>query len=240
MTRHTASAFSLANIGLIALACGSAPPPKAEPAPTGTLTSAAAAGAPSVAATTAGTAALTSAATPQPQAEGASTPAASNAAEPPAPTAEPKLYPVDVLTGRETAFLVDYANSGAIEVANKNCSGKVEEDANKHAECLTKAREKFGADVLRFKKDDKGHVKLTIYRRSGSALMELYTANVELKEISTNNVKVEIKGGTSGQRPILRDRGNFEVKVPNGYSIELEDSVYGKLPYDAKVGLVAK
>jgi len=158
---------------------------------------------------------------------------------PPAPTAEPKLFPIDVITGPEMAYLIDYANSGASEMVNKSCSGKSEEDANKHAECLAKGREKFGADVLRFKKDDKGRVKLIIYRRSGSALAELFTANVELKETTPNLVKVAIKGGV-GQRPILRDRGNFDVNVPNGYSIELEDSVYGKLAYDAKVGLVAK
>jgi hypothetical protein len=169
-------------------------------------------------------------------------PTASATAEPApsaAPAAEPKFFPIDVITGPEMAYLVDYANSGASEVAKQSCSGKAEEDANKHAECLTKAREKFGGDVLRFKKDAKGQVKLFVYRRSGSALAELYTASVALKEISPNLVKVEIKG-SSGQRPILRDRGNFEVKVPNGYSIELEDTVYGKLTYDAKVGLVGK
>lgn len=162
---------------------------------------------------------------------------------PTAPAAEPKLFPIDVITGPEMAYLVDYANSGASEVAKKSCSGKTDEDAekqtDKHAECLTKAREKFGADVLRFKKDAKGHVKLFIYRRSGSALAELFTANIELKEVSPNLVKVELKGG-SGQRPIIKDRGTFDVKVPNSYSIELDDTIYGKLTYDAKVGLVGK
>jgi hypothetical protein len=227
-------------VGFVALACGSTPPPKAEPAPNSPppLPAAVPAATGTAGAATAGeTVAPASTAASQPKAEGAASPPA---AEPPA--LAPKLYPIDVMTARETSFLLDYDHSSASQVATKSCAGKLEEDDAKHAECLTKAHDRFGADVLRFKKgdNDKGPIKLSIYRRTNNALAERYVATVELKEISPNLVKVEIKGGTSGQRPILRDRGNFEVKVPNGYSIEIEDPIYGTLSYDAKVGLVAK
>jgi hypothetical protein len=223
----------------MAIGCGSSPPPKAEPAPmmaasaaSPSSTNLAQAGASATSSAAAGTASV---AAPEPAAP-------QNAQSEPSPnptTPEPKLFPIDVMTGRETAFLIDYANSGAVEVVKQSCAGKIEEDANKHEECLAKSREKFGADVLRFKKDDKGRIKFYIYRRSGSALAELYVSNVELKEIGPNQVRVEMKGGSSGQRPIMKTQANFDVKVPNGYSIELQDTQYGRLPYEAKVGLVA-
>jgi hypothetical protein len=240
MTHYSRSILSLIGVGIVALACGSSPPPKAEPAPNVTppppVAIPAAAGAAGTAAASP-TDAQASPATTKPTVEGSANPPV---AEPSTPA--PKIFPVDVMTARETAFLLDYDHSSASEVAKKSCSGKTEEDEAKHAECLTKAHDKFGADVLRFKTgdNDKGPIKLSIYRRTNNALAERYTATVTLKEISPNLVKVEIKGGASGQRPILRDRGNFEVKVPNLYSIEIEDPTYGTLSYDAKVGLVAK
>src|SRR5512133_82457 len=215
-----------------------------------------------------------------------------------------KATPIDVMTGRETAYLIDYANSGAVAVASAACAekakkveaaawAKLAEKAAKavrdaktkqplgssdakpdeagdtkpppksqapdpaieaaeaeeaaiaekaeavRTECLRDAREKFEADVLRFRRDGLGHIKLVIYRRNGSALKELYVANVELDDSSANKVKVEIKESGSGKRPIMRDRSKFELLLPNEYSLEFEDPQFGRLPYVAKVGLVA-
>jgi len=107
------------------------------------------------------------------------------------------------------------------------------------AECLKQAREKFEADVLRFRRDGSGHIQLVISRRTGSAVKELSVTNVELRQTSGDTVRVELKEAGLGQRPIMKDRNSFDVKVPNGYSIELEDARFGKLPYIAKVGFVA-
>ena len=106
------------------------------------------------------------------------------------------------------------------------------------AECKKQAREKFEADVLRFRRDG-SHIQLVISRRIGSAVKELSVTNVELKQTSGDTVRVEIKEAGLGQRPIMKDRSSFDVKIPNGYSIELEDARFGKLPYIAKVGFVA-
>lgn len=107
------------------------------------------------------------------------------------------------------------------------------------AECLKQAREKFEADVIRFRRDGSGHIQLVISRRTGSAVKELSVTKVELKQTSGDSVRVELKEAGLGQRPILKDHSTFDVKVPNGYSIELEDAHFGKLPYIAKVGFVA-
>jgi hypothetical protein len=106
------------------------------------------------------------------------------------------------------------------------------------AECLKQERAKFQADILKFRRDG-DHIHLVISRREGSAVKELSVTTVELKRVSSETVRVEIKEVGLGQRPIMKDRNSFDVTVPNGYSIELEDPRLGKLTYIAKVGLVA-
>lgn len=164
---------------------------------------------------------------------------------------------IDLMLGGATAYLIDWQRSGALELAKSNCTPKnlpmppadetqdqadqrMEEQAKKFDECLLKARERFVADVLRFRRDGLGHVEFVVYRRDGSALKELYVGKVELDQKSTETLKVDVKGASLGQRPIMRDRNQFEIRMPNSYSIELEDPQYGKLYYDEKVGLVAR
>jgi hypothetical protein len=178
------------------------------------------------------------------------------------PSPPRRVSPVDILTGSGTAFLIDYMHSPIKERAESFCEEQVKSLKNpsektsseeeilakenaakeaaekKYAECLTKERSKFKADVLRFRRDALGNGTVTIYRRTGSSLPEVYVANVQYKEAGTDSVQVIVKSGMSGSRPICRDRQDLVVKVPNGYSIELDDSLYGKLTYDAKVGLV--
>lgn len=168
------------------------------------------------------------------------------AAPPPSPA--PTVHPIEVLTGRDTAFVIDYANSGAQELSQKLCTTPLvdakEDDAGKHQQqvddCRAKERSKFTADILRFRINESGNGgKMTIYRRTGASLPEVYVARVAYEEIDKSHVKVKVKGGLSGARPICRDHQDLDITIPNGYSIELTDSVYGRLPYDAKVGLVA-
>lgn len=164
---------------------------------------------------------------------------------------------IDLMLGGETAYLIDWQRSGALELAKSNCTPKfvasppvnetqeqadqrIDEQAKKFDECVLKARERFVADVLRFRRDGLGHVEFVVYRRNGSSLKELYVGKVELDQPSTETVKVAVKGASVGQRPIMRERSQFEIRMPNSYSIELDDPQYGKLYYDEKVGLVAR
>jgi hypothetical protein len=191
-----------------------------------------------------------------------------DATSPAPPPSEPGLRPLDVLTGGDTAFLIDYANSDTQERAEATCqaqarneraaagksnpssgdpSGNATDDPDADEKlrervqtCLKKERGKFTADVLRFRRDERGQGTFTVYRRSGSALPEVHVARVSYEEVDTHTVKVKIAGNVNGARPICRDQRDLEVKIPNGYSIVLQDPVYGKLTYEAKIGLVAR
>ena len=164
-----------------------------------------------------------------------------------APTAAPEpakpertQKPVAMLTARDAAFLVDYANSDAKQAAQAACEKESKGDAEKQGACLTKAREKFQPDVLRFRKDSETKVSLVIYKRSGATLKEVWIGAVELSEPSDDTVKVKFVGSQKGARPLWRGKSEVTINVPNEYSIEVDDAEHGKLRYDAKIGLVAQ
>jgi hypothetical protein len=170
----------------------------------------------------------------------AETPAPATSA-PPEPV-EPKRAQkaVDLLTSRDTAFLVDYTNSDAKLKAQGICEKEAKGDAEKQGVCLTKARDKFTPDVLRFRRDSETVVSLLVYKRTGSALRELWIGVVELSEPSSDSVKVKLTGRQKGTRPLWRGRNEVVISVPNEYSIEFDDPEFGHLRYDAKIGLVTQ
>lgn len=200
-------------------------------------------------------ASATSDASSRPEASSDSPASSASSTTEPFPLNKPSR--IDLMLGGETAYLIDWQRSGALELAKSNCTPKfvatppadetqeqadqrIDEQAKKFDECMLKARERFVADVLRFRRDGLGHVEFVVYRRNGSALKELYVGKVQLDQPSMETVKVDVKGASVGQRPIMRDRNQFEIRMPNSYSIELDDPQYGKLYYDEKVGLVAR
>ncbi len=154
---------------------------------------------------------------------------------------QPSQSPADSLTAARVAFLIDYANSEAKVKAQANCEkDPKKDDPAAKAACMQKARSQFLADVLVFQKDKKGHITLTIYKRNDSELKEVYIAPVSFANETPNSLHIKFTGGGSGQRPLFKNSNSPTISMPNDYTIELEDSEYGKLRYDAKIGLVDK
>jgi len=170
-----------------------------------------------------------------PAAPAGSTPAPAASEAPAAETAATRR-PIDVLTGPNVAFIVDYQNSEPHEAAERACESAGDDSAAR-TECMTKARAAFRADVLHFKKDAQGRFWLTIYERKGSALPELYKARVEFSDETASSITLRLKD-EKGTRPILVGAGKIVVSVPNDYALELNDPKHGRLLYGAKVGLV--
>ena len=159
-------------------------------------------------------------------------------APPPAST-ERAQDPVAIITARDAAFLIDYANSEPKAKAAAQCEKEAQGDAAKIGACLAKAREDFLPDVLRFRKDTEKVVSLLVYKRNGSALREISIGTVSLIPEPPDGVLVKFSGRQKGARPIFRGRSQGKIVVLNGYSIELEDPDLGRLRYDAKIGLVS-
>jgi hypothetical protein len=146
--------------------------------------------------------------------------------------------PLDILTAPDAAFQIDYANSDAKAKALEKCETEAKGDAEKQGACVTKARESFLPDVLRFKKQSETRILFVVYKRAGSALREVSTGPVTLTD-SADGVKISFLS-TKGVRPLFAGAKEAVIKVPNDYSIELDDPVHGHLRYDAKIGLVTE
>ena len=187
---------------------------------------------------------------PPPVAEPAAPAASSEAtaptasAAPPAPPAEdptaaskPSRPPLEILTAVDTAFLINYSASAPVEAARRTCGEKSAGDSEAQAKCLSEAREAFKADVIRFRKEGT-HWAWTVYKRGGSRLDEVSSGRVELSEASPNSVKIKLISD-KGLRPLLKNKREAIISVPNDYSFEINDAEWGRLQYEAKIGLVA-
>jgi hypothetical protein len=171
-------------------------------------------------------------------AESAPAPSETPAEETPEPAPKLSRSPINILIARDVAFMIDYANSGAKALAEQSCEPKASDPAAR-AECMTKARDAFAADVLVFKQEEGGgRTTLTIFKRKGSALSQVLVAGIEFKNETDNSVTIVFKGGEKGVRALFRNAGSAVITLPNEYSIEINDPLYGRLPYDAKVGLM--
>jgi hypothetical protein len=145
--------------------------------------------------------------------------------------------PIDILTSPDTAFVIDYAGSAPVEAARHACAGKSDGDPAAQAKCLSEARDAFKADVIRFRKDG-SHWSWTVYKRAGNRLDEMTSGRVTLTEVSPSSVTIKFVTGR-GMRPLLKNQREAVLTVPNDYSFEVDDPEWGKLAYEAKIGLVA-
>jgi hypothetical protein len=164
-------------------------------------------------------------------------------APPPVPSTPPSedgpgrsQKPLQILTAADAAFQVDYANSEAKAKATERCENESKGDAEKQGACVAKARDAFMADVLRFKKESESRILFIVYKRVGSVLREVSTGPVTLEE-QGDGVKVKFQS-TKGARPLFIGAKEATIKVPNDYSLELDDPTHGRLRYDAKIGLL--
>ncbi|MFC1641279.1 hypothetical protein ACFL5O_01130 [Myxococcota bacterium] len=160
-------------------------------------------------------------------------PEAGDESIPPAPPRSPK----EVLTQPNIAFLIDYANSAPHKTATATCHAKSDGDPQAQATCLQEARSHFKADVWRLGKARAGRWKLTIYRRTGTQLAEIYVGSVQLADESENTVRITFGAG-KGARPVLAGGSSAVVGVPDDHSLRLDDPTFGLLIYRAKMGLV--
>jgi hypothetical protein len=51
---------------------------------------------------------------------------------------------------------------------------------------------------------------------------------------------VKLTGKQKGTRPLFRGKNEIVISVPNEYSLEFDDPEFGRLRYDAKIGLITQ
>jgi hypothetical protein len=154
---------------------------------------------------------------------------------------EPQRSPAAVLKGLThpgVVFMVEYSLTDAYQRATDACIAEAKADAKKRAACPSRVREQFTADVIRFSEDDDGRLWWMIYKRKGDELVETHSTRVELDVSAAPAVTMKTLGYGTGKRQLFKGLSRIEIGVPNEYSIEIQDPEFGRLVYDAKVGLV--
>jgi len=133
--------------------------------------------------------------------------------------------------------MLNYNASPAKEKLTQACTAKTGEDAAALAACIEKERSKLVSDVLVFEKGDKGGTTWRIYKRAGSQLTEITVAQVEVGSDTPEKVELKIKSET-GPRQLFAGKKQIVILSDSDSSIALDDPQFGKLVYEARVGLM--
>jgi hypothetical protein len=151
---------------------------------------------------------------------------------------EVKRTAKDIITAPEVTFMFSFNNSEPKEKAEKACSAQAGEDAKKMALCMKKASSKFEADGMQFKKDDKGEWVWITLRRKGSALTILHKIHIDFSDDKATSVVIKTSGKDTGKTP-TKLPSEVTIEVPNEFQISMKDPTYGRMVYEAKIGIMS-
>ena len=150
---------------------------------------------------------------------------------------KPSRTAQDILTAPDVVFLFDFNDSEPKQAADAKCSKKAGDNAKKMNECMAAERKNFPADGHRFKKDDKGQWWWITVRQNGNRLNALHKIPVEFGEETATSITLKPVGKDTGSAP-MNPPSKIVFEVPNDYQIALKDPKYGRLVFQAKVGVV--
>lgn len=152
---------------------------------------------------------------------------------------EVKRTAKDIITAPEVTFMFDFNDSEPKEKAEKTCTAQSGEDAKKMALCMKKESAKFQADGMQFKKDNKGEWTWVTLRRKGSAITVLHNIHIDFSDDSPTSVVIKPTGKDTGRQPMGKIPSEVTIEVPNEFEIALKDPTYGRMVYEAKIGIMS-
>jgi hypothetical protein len=150
---------------------------------------------------------------------------------------KPNRTAQDILTAPDVVFLFDFNDSEPKQAAEEKCSKKAGDNAKKKNECMAAERKNFPADGHRFKKDEKGQWWWITVRQNGNRLNALHKIPVEFGEETATSITLKPVGKDKGSAP-MSPPSQIVFEVPNDYQIALKDPKFGRLVFQAKVGVV--
>jgi hypothetical protein len=222
MTLQSRAIGTLAVI-LVAGACGGKPP--AAPAP------------PAPSAPPPAPPAASASASPEPEApkQADNKMAAPSADDAMKPTQKPR----DIVTLADALFLLAFENSDVGKAADKKCNA-ASSDPNAVAACMAAARDKIQINAIRFKQDAMKNWWWTSMLKKGNSLTLLHRVMFDFGEETDRSIVIKPKGGDQGMAKGSNVPREVRIEVVNDYTIALQDPQFGKLLYEAKIGLEAK
>lgn len=155
-------------------------------------------------------------------------------------TSEPTLSrtPKDLLTAPDVLFMLSFNDSEVGENAAKHCDESSGDNPKKRAQCMNAEKAKVKIDGVAFKQEH-GVWYFLVIRRKGSTLTNLRKFPIEFGEEKGTSITIKPTGKDKGAAP-QPVPSKLVVETPNEYQIVLSDPKFGKMVYEAKIGLTAK
>jgi hypothetical protein len=168
---------------------------------------------------------------------------ATAAPEPPRPTddtAKPTGKAREVVTAPDTLFLLAFESCDVGKAAAKKCAEKSGNDPKAERACVEAAREKIAVNAMGFKQDAAKKWWWRSMHKKGKTLSPLHKVMFTFGEETDQMVVIMPVGSDQAMGTGAKVPREVKIEVPNDYTIAIEDPQFGKLFYEAKIGLEAK
>jgi len=143
--------------------------------------------------------------------------------------------PVELLTNSNATYILNFPESEVGKSAKEECESSGSNQGEISA-CLQKARAKIPIESLRFVKKGNEFWWITLNRYKGN-LLKWHIIQFQVGQEKTDWVALKPIGKDKGIAPMTRVPRTLEIELPNDFSIVMKDPEYGKLTFDAKIGL---
>lgn len=144
--------------------------------------------------------------------------------------------PLDLLTGNNVVYMLNFKGSPKGEAVKAQCESEGEPSAVRA--CVEKERSKVAIESARFVKDAHGQFWWITYNRYKGNLLKWHKVQFVPGKEDADTISLTLVGKDKGIAPMARVPASLKVELPNDYSIVVTDPEYGELLYDAKIGLM--
>lgn len=144
----------------------------------------------------------------------------------------------DVLTRPDVLFMFSFNASEPHQVAEKKCTEKSGDDPKKRADCMTKAGKEFDSDGMAFLQVDGKWWWLKL-RRTGGRLVALHKVEIDFGDDGEKEITIKPHGPDKGSKPGGLP-SKLTIEVPSESEIDVVDPKFGRMVYEAKLGMMGK
>lgn len=146
--------------------------------------------------------------------------------------------PLDLLSAPNVTFILNFSESEAGVRAKAECEEQFGDDPRESRACIAKARSKVAIEFTRFVKDEAGQWWWITYNRYKGNLLKWHKIQFTPGEETAESIVIKPFGKDKGIAPMASVPRSVTIDFPNDYSIVVDDREYGKLVFDAKIGLM--
>jgi hypothetical protein len=146
--------------------------------------------------------------------------------------------PIELLTGNNVVYVLNFSASKVGEAAKEHCESEHADDPGAARECLNKERAKVAIESVRFVKDPSGQYWWVTYNRYKGNLLKWHRIQFLPGKADADSVTLNLTGKDKGIAPMPKVPSSLNIELPNDYSIVVSDPEYGAMAYDAKIGLL--